>query len=88
MFSLERDEMTALWPKDCLTFTFYLIISNSIPNSESVVKEVFDPKFSLERDEMTALWPTHSLTFTFYLTFSKTLPNWTTFDKKVFWLNV
>ena len=32
MFSLESDEMTALWPNNTLTFTFYMIISNSIPN--------------------------------------------------------
>ena len=27
MFSLESDEMTALWPNDSLTFTFYFILS-------------------------------------------------------------
>ena len=55
----ESEKMSIFLLKDCLTFTFYLIISNSIPNRESFVKEVFDPKFSLESDEMTALWPTH-----------------------------
>ena len=66
MFSLESDEMTVLWPYDNLTFTFYVIISNSIPNWATFVKEVFDSMFSLESDEMTALWPNDSLTFTFY----------------------
>ena len=41
MFSLESDEMTALWPNDSLTFTFYVIISNIIPNWATFVKEVF-----------------------------------------------
>ena len=41
MFSLESDEMTALWPNDSLTFTFYVIISNSIPNCAAFVREVF-----------------------------------------------
>ena len=41
MFSLESDEMTTLWPNYSLTFTFYLIISNSIPNWATFVKEVF-----------------------------------------------
>ena len=41
MLSLESDEMTALGPNDSLTFTFYVIISNSIPNWTSFVKEVF-----------------------------------------------
>ena len=41
MFSLESDEMTALWPNDSLTFTFYATFSNSIPNWTTFVKEVF-----------------------------------------------
>ena len=41
MFSLESDEMTALWPNDSLTFTFYVIISKSLPNWATFVKEVF-----------------------------------------------
>ena len=41
MFSLESDEMIALWPNDSLTFTFYVIFSNSIPNKTSFVKEVW-----------------------------------------------
>ena len=41
MFSLESDEMTVLWPNDSLTFTFYVIISNIIPNPATFVKEVF-----------------------------------------------
>ena len=41
MLSLESDEMTALWPNDSLTFTFYAKISKSIPNWATFVKEVF-----------------------------------------------
>ena len=41
MLSLENDEMTALRQYDSLTFTFYVKISNRIPNWESFVKEVF-----------------------------------------------
>ena len=41
MFSLESDEMTVLWPNDSLTFIFYVIISNIIPNPATFVKEVF-----------------------------------------------
>ena len=41
MFTLESDEMTALWPNESLTFTFYVIILNSIPNWATFVKEVF-----------------------------------------------
>ena len=64
MFISESEKMTAFLPKDCLTFTYYLI-----------KKEVFDRKFSLESDKMIALWPTHSLTLTFYGTFSKSILN-------------
>ena len=41
MFSLESDKMTALWPNDSLTFTFYETFSNNIPNWTIFVKEVF-----------------------------------------------
>ena len=41
MFSLESDEMTAFWPNDSLTFTFFEIISNGILNRATFVKEVF-----------------------------------------------
>ena len=88
MPSLESDEMTALWPKDNLTFTFYETFSNSIPYWTTFVREVFDSMFSLESDEMTALWPNNSLTFTFYSSFSNSNPNWQTFVKEVFWFNV
>ena len=39
--SLKSDEMTALWPNESLTFTFYVIFSNSILNLTTFVKEVF-----------------------------------------------
>ena len=33
MFSLEGDEMTALWPNDSLTFTFYFLVDQLVsPN--------------------------------------------------------
>ena len=41
MFSLESDEMTALWPNDSFTFTFYVVFSNSMPNGTTFVKEIF-----------------------------------------------
>ena len=41
MFSLGSDEMSALWPNDSSTFTFYVTFSNNIPNGASFVKEVF-----------------------------------------------
>ena len=88
MFTLESDEMTALWLNDSLTFTFYVIISKSIPNWATFVKEVFDSMFSLESDKMTALWPNDSLTFTFYVIISNSIPNWATFVKEVFWFDV
>ena len=88
MFSLEGDEMTALWPNDSLTFIFYVIISNSIPNWAYFVKEVFDSMFSSESDEMTALWASDSLTLTFYVIFSNSIPNLRAFVKEVFWFNV
>ena len=62
--TLKRVKMTALWPNDSLTFTFYATISNSIPNLTIFVKEVFwlDAKF---RKWQNALWPNESLTLTF-----------------------
>ena len=32
MFSSESDEITALWPKEGLTFTFHVTLSSSIQN--------------------------------------------------------
>ena len=88
MFSSESDKMTALWRNDSLTFTFYAIIPNSIPNWASFVKEVFDLMFSLESDEMSVFWPNDSLTFTFNVIISNSIPNWATFEKEVFWFDV
>ena len=89
MFSLESDEMTASWPNDSLTFTFYVKISNSIQNWATFVqKKFFDSMFSLESDEMTAFWPKESLTFTFYVIISNSIPNWAAFVKQVFGYDV
>ena len=41
MFSLESDKITALWPNDSLTFTYFMIFSNSIPKWATFVKELF-----------------------------------------------
>ena len=87
MFSLESDKMTALWPNDSLTLTFYVIVSNSITNWATFKKEVFDSMFRLGNDEMTALCPNDILAFTFYATFSKSIPNRTTFVKEVFFIS-
>ena len=41
VFSLESDEITALWPNHSLFSTFYVTFSNSIPNWTTFIKEVF-----------------------------------------------
>ena len=58
MFTLESKEMIAFWANKNLTFTFYMIISNSIPNITIFAREVFDSMFGLESDKKTALQPT------------------------------
>ena len=88
MFSLVSDEMTALGPNDSSTFTFYVIISNSIPNWATFVKEVFDLMFSLKNDKMTVLWANDSLTFSFYVILSNIIPYRATFIKEVFLFDV
>ena len=88
MFSLESDKMTALWPNDSLTLTFYFTFLYIMPNGTTFVKEVFDSMFSSKSDEMTALWLNDSVTFTFYVRFSNSIPNWTTFVKESFWFSV
>ena len=55
MFNLESGEMTALWPNDRLTFTFYVIFSISKPNWTTFGKNYFYSMLSLESEEMTAL---------------------------------
>ena len=84
MFSLESDEMTALWPNDSLTFTFHETFSNSIPKWTAFVKEVFDLMISIESDKITALWPNDFLTLTFYGTSSNHITNWKKFCKRSF----
>ena len=59
MFSLKSDEMTAVWPNDSLTLTFYGTFSNSIPNWTSFESTLLNWS---ESDEM---WLNGSLTFTF-----------------------
>ena len=88
MFSLESDEMTALWPNDSLTFTFMSDSQKAYQTEQLLWKKFFDSMFSLESDEMTALWSNESLTFTFYVIVSNSIPNWTTFVKEFFWFDV
>ena len=88
MFGLESDKMTALWPNNSLTFTFYMTFSNSIPDFTKYVKEVFDPIFTFESDKMTALQPNDNVAFTFYLTFSKSISIWAYLVTDVFWFDV
>ena len=45
---------------DCITFPFYVTISNSILNWTTFVKEIFDLMLSSESDKMTGLWPNDS----------------------------
>ena len=60
MFSLERDEIVALWPNDSLTSAFYVIFSKIIPNLTTFEKEYFWFDAYLKSDKMTAIWPNDS----------------------------
>ena len=59
-FSLEINKITALWANDSLNLTFYVIISNSIANWTTFVKEISDLMLSSESDKMTVVWPNDS----------------------------
>ena len=67
MASLEIYKMTAMWPCDSLTFTFFTHSKTTHQTGQLFVKEFFDSIYSLESEKMTALWPNDSLTFTFYI---------------------
>ena len=41
IFSLESNQITALWANEILKFTFYVTISNIIANWTTFVKEIF-----------------------------------------------
>ena len=75
--------MTAVWPNDSQTFTFYATFLNSILNWATFEKEVFDFMFSLEGDEMTALWPRDNFTFTLYVVFLNIIPTWKSSKKDI-----
>ena len=60
IFSLESDQMTALWANDILDFTFYVTISNSIANWTTFVNKFSALMLSSESDEMTAMWQNYS----------------------------
>ena len=40
MCSLDGDEMTVLWPNDCIIMSYYYIVSIKISNVTTFVKEV------------------------------------------------
>ena len=52
IFSLESDQITALRAN----FTFYVLISNSIANWTTFVKEFSDLMLSSEIDKITVVW--------------------------------
>ena len=55
MYSLESDDMTALWQNDSLIFTFY-VTSQIVYQTKQLLKKKFsDSMFSLESDKMTDL---------------------------------
>ena len=54
IFSLESDQMTALWANDILNSTFYVTISNNIANWTTFIKEIFR-MINSESDKMTTL---------------------------------
>ena len=54
MVSLESDEMTAWWPNDSLTLTFYATFLNIIPT------KIFGSMLHLEFDKLTAFWANDS----------------------------
>ena len=60
IFSLENDQMTALWANDILNFTFYVTISKSIANWTTFVNKFSDLMLSSESDEITAMWWNYS----------------------------
>ena len=41
MHGLDCDEMTVMWPNDCIILSFYYILSMRIWNVRPFVKEVF-----------------------------------------------
>ena len=55
MLSFESDKMTAFWPNENYTFTFYATFSNSQFNWTTF-------GISLQIDEMTVFWPNETLT--------------------------
>ena len=54
--------MTALWPNNRQTLTFYVTFLNSIPNWAIFGKEVFNSMFSLGSVKITALWLNDKMT--------------------------
>ena len=62
MLNIESVKMTALWPNNRQTLTFYVTFLNSIPNWAIFGKEVFNSMFSLGSVKITALWLNDKMT--------------------------
>ena len=88
MHSLDCDEMTLLWPNDCMTMSFYQILSIRISNVTTVFKKFFDCMCSLDCDKMTVLWLNDCIIIVYYHKLSIRISNVTTFVREVFWLDV
>ena len=86
--SLDCDEMTVLWPNDCIILSFYYILFIWISNVTSFEKEVSDWMRSLDCDEITVLQPNDCITISYYYILFVRISNVTTFVKEVFWLDV
>ena len=83
MYSLDCDEMTVLWPNDCMNISYYYILSIRMSNVTTLVKEVFDWMCSLDCDEITALQPNDCITISYYYILFVRISNVTTFVKEV-----
>ena len=53
MPGLDCDQMTVLWPNDCIIMSSYYILSIRISNITALVKEVFWLNVCVDCDEIT-----------------------------------
>ena len=88
MPGLGSDEMTVLWPNDCIFLSFHYILSTRISNVITFVKEVFWLDAGLDCDEMAVLWPNDRMILSFYCILFIKISNVTTFVREFFWLDV
>ena len=56
MCSLEYDEMTVLWPNDCIIMSYYCILFIKYQMVQLLLNKFSDWMCSLDCDEMTVLW--------------------------------